>query len=77
MGPHVSEGGRCAERAVERKAPKRRAFSPDEPNKFTASGMRSNWLVALAYASCLQFIIYFQGYQQFIRISTPVNGDFA
>ena len=31
MGPRVSEGGRCANKTVERKAPKRCTFSPDDP----------------------------------------------
>ena len=30
MGPHVSEGGRCANKTVERKAPKRCTFFPDD-----------------------------------------------
>ena len=31
MGPHVSEGGRCANKTVERKALIQCTFSPDDP----------------------------------------------
>ena len=31
MGPHVSDGGQCANKTVERKASKRCTFSPDDP----------------------------------------------
>ena len=31
MGPHVNERGRCANKTVEKKAPKRCTFSPDDP----------------------------------------------
>ena len=31
MGPHVRDGGRCANKTVERKAPKWCTFSPDDP----------------------------------------------
>ena len=52
----ISEGGRCAKKAVEREAPKRCAFSPDDSMKPLVSGMRSNRLCSTCYASCFKLI---------------------
>ena len=52
----ISEGGRCAKKAVEREAPKRCAFSPDDSKKPLVSGMRSNRLYSTCYASCFNVI---------------------
>ena len=46
MGPHVSEEGQCANKAVERKAPKRYTFFPDDP----ITSMKLNYSVEMRMA---------------------------